>query len=199
MNYFDHHYISNSDLKKLKSLLNPSYREPANLEDILSFGTLFHALVLEPHKADHNHNDYELAKRMCKQFFDDQLCRQIFISAYDLRREHEYYRAERFGLPARCKVDFESKMLSLCGELKGLAIANDRQLDEAVDFHSYDQATCWYLDITGHRNYFMAVPSKLAEKTFKRLITRDHPYYKNGKEKVIKAVKLFKETLMPAA
>lgn len=198
MIYFDSHYISNSDLKRLKVLMNPNYRDPSDLEEIFSFGTLFHALVLEPHKANRQHKDYELAKRMCKQFFDDPLCRQIFISAYDLRREHEYYRQDRFGLPARCKVDFESKILGLCGELKGLKISSDRQLDEAVYHHDYDQACAWYIEVTGHRNYFMAVPSKLAEKTFKRLITRDHPYYKNGKEKAIKSAKLFKETLMPA-
>ena|SRR5687768_1431790 len=197
--YFDSHYISNSDLKRLKVILNPNYRDPADLEEIFSFGTLFHALVLEPHKADYKHKDYELAARMCKQFFNDPLCRKIFLDAYDLRREHEYYRKECFGLPARCKVDFESKKLSLCGELKGLKISSDRQLDEAVNHHDYDQAVAWYLDVTGHKNYFMSVPSKVAEKTFRRLVDRNHPYYKNGREKAIKSAKLFKETLMPAA
>ena len=195
MTYFEHHYISNSDLKRLQQLMAPKYQEPENLKEIFSFGTLFHALVLEPHKADYNHPDYQLAKRMTEQFFAEKICRDIFLNVPDLKREHEFYRQNKFGLPARCKVDFGSRRLDLCGELKGLAVANEKQVDEAIDRFDYDQAICWYLNVSERRNYLFVCPSKLVKRTFKRFITRDHPAYKRGEEKVIKAVKLFRETL----
>jgi hypothetical protein len=195
-NYYDSHYISNSDLKRLRKLIDPKFEDPADLEEIFSFGTLFHALVLEPHKADYNHKDFELANSMAKRFFDEHICRKIFIEVYDLRREHEYYRNDRFEVMARCKVDFESKMLGLCGELKGLSVSSEKAFDEAVDRFDYDQAIAWYMDVTGHQNYFLVAPSKIAEKVFKRFVSRDHLFYKRGKEKVVKAVKLFRETLM---
>ena len=174
-------------------MIDPKFEDPADIDRIFSFGTLFHALVLEPHKADYTHPDYELANRMAKNFFKEKICREIFMKTYDLRREHEYYRSSYMGVNARCKVDFESKALSLCGELKGLSVSSDKALDEAIDRFDYDQGLAWYLDLTGHKRYFFAAPSKVAEKVFKRLFDRDHHHYKRGKEKVKKAIKLYNE------
>lgn len=195
--YFDSEYISNSDLKRLKQMLNPGYRDPADLKAIFDFGTLFHALVLEPHKADYNHPDFELAKWMAHNFFQDPLCRKIFMDVPDLKREHEFYRINLFGLEkVRCKADFSSKILDLCGELKGLAVSSEKQLDDAIEHHDYDQAIAWYMHVAQKKNYFFAAPSKLVKRTFKRFITRDHPAYKRGMIKAEQSAKLFRETLM---
>lgn len=194
--YYSHHYISNSDLKRLRKIMDPKFEDPADLKEILAFGTLFHKLVLEPHKVTHleqARDDYPLAKKMRDQFLTDKLCRDIMMVP-DIRREHEYYRSDAFGvgIPTRCKVDFESpRMMSICGELKGLSIRNDRQLDEAVDRFDYDQAVAFYLDMTGRKHYFMAAPSKVVEQTFKRFIDRNHIYYTRGRIKVRNSLKQF--------
>jgi hypothetical protein len=192
MNYFDSEYLSNSDLKQLRKYMDPKFEDPADLKEIFSFGTLFHALVLEPHKADYTHKDLELAKRMAKTFFDDPLCRQV-IMVGDIKREYEYYRLNAFGVKARCKCDLMSKAISLVGELKGLACDSEKSFDEAMDRFDYDQAVAWYLDVAQKQNYFMAAVSKKSDKLFKRLVNRDHVYYKRGIVKVNKAVKQFKE------
>ncbi len=189
--YYDHFYVSNSDLKRLRKIMDPKFEDPADLQNIFDFGTLFHKLVLEPHKVtdkERARDDYELAKQMATSFLMDPLCRDILYIP-DLRREHEYYRNDRFGVNARCKVDFESPKLRLCGELKGLSVGNERQLAEAIDRFDYDQAVAWYLELTGHQKYFFAVPSKIVKKTFKVLVDRDHVYYKRGLIKARNSVK----------
>lgn len=199
MTYYDHHYISNSDLKKLRKIIDPKFQDPADLEEIFKFGTLFHALVLEPHKADYSHPDLERAIRMKDKFFKDPLCRKIMMVS-DIRREHEFYRVNKFGgVSVRCKVDFLSKGLGLCGELKGLSCNTEKAFEEAVDRFDYDQAVAWYLDTSELPRYFMGAPSKDSDDIFKRLVDRNHKYYHRGLQKVHKSIKLYNEMFNQAA
>lgn len=199
-NYFDHHYVSNSDLKRLQELLNPSReQDPADLKEIYAFGHLVEDLILQPHLADYNHKDFGLAKDMETTFRNDELCQKL-LYVHDLRRQHEWYRSDRYGVPARCKMDGDSKILSLVFELKGLSVDSEKAFEASIDRFHYDQGLAWYLDVSGYRQALLvAVSKKAPKKIFKRIVDRNHPYYIKGKEKVIKSVKLFKETLMSAA
>jgi hypothetical protein len=191
--YFDHHFISNSDLKLLRKTVDPKFEDPADLEEIFKFGTLFHALVLEPHKADRTHPQLELAERMAKTFMKDPLAQKILMIP-DLKREQEFYRTNRWGgADVRCKADLYSKSLKFCGELKGLKVNSESQLEEAMDRFDYDQAVAWYLDITEAKHYLIGAVSKTTDKIFKRYVDRNHPYYKRGIVKVEKAVRLYRE------
>jgi hypothetical protein len=192
--YFNHHYISNSDLKRLRKMIDPKFQDPADLEEIFAFGTLVHALIFEPHKADREHKDYGLAMDMAKAFMNHQLCRQI-LHVHDLRREHEFYRSDVFGVPARCKADAESRELDMIFEYKGLGVTNEKAFEDAISRFDYDQAVPWYMDVGRRKRYLLVSGSKKAPKRlFIRLVDRNHQYYHQGLEKVYKAIKLFLET-----
>lgn len=192
--YFQHHYISNSDLKQLRKMVDPKFQDPADLEEIFAFGTLVHALILEPHKADMNHKDYGIAMDMARTFIADPLCSKL-LHVHDLRREHEFYRSNVFGVNARCKCDAESKALDLVFEFKGLSVTSDREFEIAIDRFDYDQAITWYINTSRRSNYFMVAGSKKApKKLFKRYVHNRHLYYGRGMVKVNESIQLFLET-----
>jgi hypothetical protein len=199
MGYFQHPYASNSDLKELVSRVEGRQKHDG-LDTIFSFGSAFHAGILEPHKADLTNvseEDQELIRQMSKTFWKDELFRNIALQS-DFRREHEFYRSNRFGIGARCKADGESGKLEICLELKGLKVSSDKQFKDAFEHLDYDQAAAWYLNVmTGHRYYRHQLAGGISkiypDQKYKMLIDRDHPFYKTGIVKVRKAVKLWRD------
>ncbi|HTJ52593.1 MAG TPA: hypothetical protein VL443_24225 [Cyclobacteriaceae bacterium] len=184
MSYFDHHYVSNSDLKKLHHKLAGRVDQP-NLQEIYDAGTLNHNALLEPYKCDKTHPGYPLAKTMAETVLRDELCRKI-IMHHDFRREHEWYRSNRWGLKGvRCKTDGDSKELSTIFEYKGLAITTEKAFDAAILHHDYDASCYYYLNVVGYKYYLIAGVSKEKPKMlFKRLYTRDHDVYSSGGIKI---------------
>ena len=193
--YFASAYISNSDLKKLQKMISGDFEDPADLKEIFDFGHLVENLILQPHLADYSHKDIELAQKMADTFRKDPICQQL-LYIHDLRRQHEWYRSNIHGIYARCKMDADSKLLSLVFELKGLAVDSERAFEAAIERFHYDMGLAWYLDVSGYRRaLIVAVSKKSPERLFKRLVDRDHQYYKTGLVKVKKAVKLLRETI----
>lgn len=199
MSYFKHHYASNSDLKEIVSR-HEGRSKPENIEAIYDFGTEFHAGILEPHKADWSKVSAEqkqLIEHMAKTFWKDKLCRDIVMMP-DFRREHEFYRVDRFGLEGvRCKVDGESGKIQTILELKGLSISSQKAFEESILHLDYDQGGAWYLDVaTGHIKYrrklIVGISKIDPDLMFKLLIDRDHPFYGYGKEKIKEAIKIWK-------
>ncbi len=200
MSYFQHPYASNSDLKELVSR-HEGREKPDNLEAIFDFGSAFHAGILEPHKLDTSTltpAQVELVRVMSKTFWKDEMCRNIAM-AQDFKREHEFYRQNRFGIGARCKVDGVSKKLRIILELKGLSVTSEKQFKESVLHLGYDQGCTWYLNTSSsaHVMYqyeLIAGISKIDPEhpPFKLLLGWDHQYYKTGIEKVKAAVHLWK-------
>lgn len=173
--------------------MDPKFEDPADLEAIFAFGNLVEDLILQPHQANWNHPDIELAKDMDRTFRADPICQQL-LYVHDLRRQHEWYRNDRFGVPSRCKMDGDSKILNLVFELKGLSIDSENAFEGSIDRFDYDQGLAWYLDVSGYkRALLVAVSKKSPKRLFKRIVDRDHVYYKRGLEKVKKNVKLWKE------
>lgn len=192
--YFGHHYISNSDFKALRKMVDPKFEDPADLEEIFAFGRLVEDIILQPHQADYNHKDIGKAHDMARTFKADSICQQL-LWIHDLRRQHEFYRSNVFGVPARCKMDGDSKALSLVFELKGLAVETERAFEDAVDRFDYDQGIAWYLDVSGYKQaLIVAVSKKNTSRLFKRIVNRDHQYYKRGVVKIEKSVELFLNT-----
>lgn len=193
MTYFEHPYVSNSDLNGVKDLTF-GREKPVNIQAIYDQGTLNHHALIEPHKADKTHKDYILAKTMAQTVLEDDMCRSIILSP-DLRREHEWYRTRNeYGLIGmKCKADLSSKLHSVVFEYKGLSVATQDAFINAVERLNYDQSAAWYLDITGFMWYLIVAVSKLKpKKLFKLLITRDHKYYHSGKQKVLHGVREWK-------
>lgn len=194
MNYYNHHYISNSDLKQLRKMMDPKFQDPADLEEIFAFGRLVEDLILQPHQADYEHKDIDKAIAMCGTFKRDSICQQI-LWLHDLRRQHEFYRSNVFGVPARCKTDGDSKASGLVFELKGLSVDSERAFEDAIDRFDYDQGLAWYLDVTRYQRALLVAVSKTnTSKLFKRVVDRAHPYYQRGVVKIEKSIQLFLDT-----
>ncbi len=180
MSYFQHHFVSKSNLVQLKRQLDPNSYEPENLEKIFELGTLIDVTLLEPHLANIGSDDYELAKTMAQAIFKDRFLRDLIMMP-DFKRKHEFYKADLFGLPARCQTDGVSKSISTIFEYKGLGITTDKQFDEAIYNFDYDLGAAWYLD-TSKLKYIIigAASKKQPDKVFKRLVDRDHKIYQRG-------------------
>lgn len=192
--YYQHHFISNSDLKQLRKMMDPKFQDPADLEEIFRFGRLVEDCILQPHQAEYEHPDIDKALAMARTFKADPLCRQM-LWIHDLRRQHEFYRSNVFGVPARCKTDGDSKAMELVFELKGLAVESERAFEDAINRFDYDQGITWYLDVSGYQQVLLvAVSKKNTSKLFKRVVDRNHLYYKRGLNKIGISVKLFLET-----
>lgn len=198
MSYFQHQYASNSDLKEI--VCRHEGRTKPDLKEIFDFGSAFHAGILEPHKADYTNvskEDQELIKQMSKTFWKKEICRNLVMMP-DFRREHEFYRTNRFGIGARCKTDGDSKKCRTILELKGLSVSSEKQFKESVQYLDYDQGATWYLNVGS--SYAMKYEHKLIagiskydpELMFLLLVGWHHPYYKQGMEKVRKAVSIWR-------
>jgi hypothetical protein len=190
--YFNHSYVSNSDLKSLFNI-SQGIQQPENLDAVFDFGTKFHAGILEPNTIDlRGDPDEYLIKRMHDTFFADRLCRD-FILMPDFRREHEFYREDVHGLKAKCKMDGSSKAVKSIMELKGLKANSHNAFYMAIDRFDYDQGAAWYLDVSKHDQCLIAAISKTdPKKMFKVLIDRDHHYYKSGVAKIQHKVAVWK-------
>ena len=201
--YFNHHYASNSDLKKIVAR-HEGRTEMEGIQQIFAFGTAMHAGILEPHLADYTGiepHKIELLKEMRKTFWRDELCRKI-IMAPDFKREHEFYRRNRFGLEGvRCKCDGISKKLRIILELKGLSVSTEKAFRESVEHLDYDQGAAFYLNVTDSRvssrpdydyKLIAGISKKEPDRMFKLLIGWDHELYKTGIQKVKKGAQVWR-------
>lgn len=201
MNYFDHPYASNSTLKELVNRHNGNVLKPDNIEQIYSFGTDFHAGILEPHKMTLREDIFDLERArintMRNTFWKDDLCRKIMM-APDFKREHEFYRKERFGIGAKCKCDGISKKLGLILELKGLSVTTEKAFMESIRHLGYDQGATWYLEVTTspalliRYKLIVGISKKEPDRMWKVLIDRNHELYKSGLQKVRYSIHLWK-------
>lgn len=190
-NYFDSDYLSNSDIKKLRSYWDPKGVQLENIEEIFEEGTLNHHALLERHKADTSHQRYGRAVQMADTVKSDPTVRQL-MGMRDFKVEHEFYRLNVHGVKGRCKMDGSSKMISTILEYKGLGVTTQKAFEDAIVHFDYDQGACWYLDVTGYKRLLIVAGCKPdPRKKFKILIDRDHLYYKTGLEKVEKGLEIY--------
>lgn len=201
MNYFNHRYASNSDIKKIVSR-HEGRTEIEGLQAIFDFGSEFDVAIFEPHKrgtfSDLSPEKNELIKTMAASFWKDEMLRQIMMGP-DFRRQHEFYRVNRFGLEGiRCKCDGDSRKLGLILELKGLAVSTEKAFKESILHLDYDQGAAWYLEgASGYVRYervLIAGVSKTDPERppFKMLIDRNHDYYLSGMGKIEYGTKIWK-------
>lgn len=192
--YRDHPFIANSDLKGLMAQFKDT-NVPDNLEEIFSFGTLAHALILEPHLADYTHPDIERGLEMRDTFMKDPFC-EAFISHPGFKPEHEFYRKDILGVPGKCKMDGAINSRKDILEFKSLSITTQSAFEEAVYHFDYDQGAAWYLDVSRYdRLLIVAISKPETKKLFKLLVTRDDDVYKSGKKKYTQACARWKELL----
>ena len=194
MSYFNHDYASRSDVKSAMDRFNPKREMPVNLDAIFTLGTLNHHALLEPHLADKDHPEYKTANAMATTVLRDPICSRLIMMP-DFRREHEWYRTQRWGLKGvRCKTDGDSRAMSCVFEYKGLGVTSDKQFHDAIMSFDYDMSAYWYMNVTGLSQYLIVgVSKKNPDLIFKRIIDRNHPYYHSGAIKTETHIKVWKQ------
>lgn len=160
---------------------------PPNIERIFEFGSLTHACIFEPHLANKNDPDYDIAQRMRDTFYSDWLCASI-MKYKGIKCEHEFYRKVD-GLKRRCKADTSVKDINLLVEFKGLSITSEKQFRESITHFDYDMGAAFYIDTTGlDRELIVGVSKKKTDQIFRFMIEKGDMYYIKGREKYIKAI-----------
>lgn len=195
MNYFDHEYISASDLKSFLKKTQGGRQEPENLQEIFALGTLIHATILEPHLIDEEMKEehLDLARQMRKTFFKDEMCRMVMMRS-DFEREQEFYNPDvivgNMKYHGRCKADGASKGISLLLELKGLSLTTQKAFEESIDHLNYDLACAHYILTSGLNTMMLVGISKTKpDRLFKKIVKKHDETYLVGEEKLIQTLR----------
>lgn len=191
--YFLHPYISNSDLKNFKRQLGLLPEEPENLQEIFDMGSLFHALILEPHIADFANKDIQLALQMRNRYWEDKWCRD-FSMASDFEREKMFTETREVGpyrINLRCKADGFRGRVNWALELKGLGVENEKAFREALTRFDYDQGVAHYMITSGAEiAIIVGISKKDPRKLFKWIVKKHDEFYLGGEQKLIENLEL---------
>jgi hypothetical protein len=195
--YFNHNFLSNSDLKRFQTQLGMKRQAPANLDAIFSLGTLIHQVILEPNLADRNHEGLELAMAIRASFWKDPLCR-MFALGSDFVQEKEFYNpATRIGpyeVATRCKMDGCRERMKSYLEIKGLSVDTEKAFNDAIVDLDYDQAVAHYFLTSGFNSCLLAGFSKRnPDRVFKKIIKRYDNFYAEGEQKIIDTLTLLRD------
>ncbi len=193
--YFDHPFLSNSDLKKFQSSLGLKRQMPDNMEAIFAFGSNFHACILEPHLVNREHEDIDLAMAMRATFWADKLCRD-FAMGSDFVQEKEYYEKTIVGpyeVDLRCKMDGARPVMKCMLELKGLSIETEKAFNNSLYELDYDQAIAHYL-LTSRFNMalIVGISKRNPKKLFKKIVKKHDEFYLEGEHKLIESLELLR-------
>ena len=197
MSYFSHPYLSNSDLKHFKTQQGLAREAPENLQAIYELGTLIHSIILEPDKANKDHEQYELATKMRDTFWKDPACR-MFAMADDFHREEEIYTKDvivgPYKVDLRCKADGLRKRVGSMLEIKGLGITTEKAFKEALVNFDYDQAIAHYM-LCGDLKFAMIVgiSKRDPRKLFKWFVKRNDEFFAWGEEKLVQTLTQLRE------
>lgn len=194
--YFQHNYLSNSEINEFLRKVGAARELPENIDAIYSMGTLTHATIFEPHLADTTHDGYGLALKMRDTFWADPMCR-AFASANDFEREKPYFHTRQVGpyiVNLRCKADGVRTRLGSMLEFKGLGVDTEKAFRHALVDFNYDKAVAHYM-ITGDFKMalIVGISKRDPRKLFKWLVKRHDEFYLGGEQKLIDSLDLLRQ------
>lgn len=187
--YFHLPYVSNSNLTELWLML--SGREMPDVREALAFGSLFDAILTEPHRINLYQKtldgqpvkDFDRAIKMKKALMSDPRVRDIFASvSYQkvsiAERQFEYMDIP-FTLTCKCKWDFYGP---ISGDIKTTIATTQAGFEAACDHLQYYRSRAWYMDIDNTDKDLIIGISKVNFKVFFVPIRRDDEKYNLGKQ-----------------
>jgi hypothetical protein len=195
-NYFSHPYCSNSDLSKLKAEL--SGQDAFDTTAAFSFGTLVHAMILEPHRVDlikrsvdgneYTPEDIRTARLMRTSFMNDSFCRSLLErSEVEVEMYHEATRFEHngigFTLDTRRKYDGWLSLVNWGWDLKSTTATSQAQFEAAINQFDYDRARVFYAAGTGAMQDCIIGVSKVTYKVFKIFMKHGDALWQSGVDK----------------
>jgi hypothetical protein len=200
MNYFHHPFVSNSDLTRLKQEL--SGKDAMDTTAAFHFGTLVHAVILEPHTVDmfrrrivgvdHEYGieDINTARKMNVSFLNDSYCRRLLQKS---EIEKEMYNEDTrfsfngidFTLGTRRKYDGWLSLVNFGWDLKSTTATTQSQFDQAVKNWDYDRARVFYAAGSGALQDVIIGISKVSPyRVFKVFMKHGDALWQSGTEKM---------------
>jgi hypothetical protein len=196
MNYFEHPYCSNSDLTRLKNELSGA--DAMDTAAAFSFGTLVHAIILEPHRVDlirrqvdgiqYSHEEIDTARKMKLSFLNDSFCRDL-LSRSEVEKEmyHPGTSFEHNGIPftldTRRKYDGWISLTNWGWDLKSTTATSQAQFEAAISQFDYDRARVFYAAGPGAMQDCIIGVSKVNYKVFKIFMKHDDALWREGQRK----------------
>lgn len=189
--YFQHSFISNSDLSRLASDLSGT--DAFNYAQAQKMGTLIHALLLEPETVDLIRNqvqDIQYTPEEMKQgrllavyTKNNSLCRNLIASC---NKEEEVYKASvpfewndiSFTLDCRCKYDF--KKFDMGGDFKTTTATSQAQFILEILRFQYHRARVFYAKISGVKKDVIIGINKKCKGIFPVFMESDMALWKEG-------------------
>jgi hypothetical protein len=212
MSYYDHPYVSNSDLTSLQLELMPAVVR-VNYQKALDFGVLFHALLLEPDTVDHIHravrglqfstDDFTTAKRMRdavrKDTFCDMLLRQC-ATEVEMYNERTEFMSESgpFYLDTRRKYDIWDARVGWGGDFKSTTACTPQAFLAAVQHMDYDRGRVFYAKGSGATRDAIIGVSKTNFKIFPIYMRTGCPLWTTGEAKCNELAYKYKNLKVPA-
>lgn len=187
--YFQLPYVSNSKLTELWLML--SGREMPDVREALAFGSLFDAILTEPHRINtylktldgNPAKDFDRAMKMKNALLSDPRVRDIFdkssFQKISIRQKGFEYHGIPFELTCKCKWDFYGP---LSGDIKSTVATNQKGFEAACEYLQYYRARAWYMDIDNTDKDLIIGVSKVNYKIFFVPVRRDDEKYNKGKQ-----------------
>lgn len=198
MNYFEHPYCSNSDLSKLKAEL--SQADAMDYENALRFGTLVHAMILEPHRVDlirrqvdggqYSAEDVNIARKMRVSFMNDSFCRDLLAkSEVEVEMYHKdtafEYNGILFTIHTRRKYDGWLSLVNWGWDLKSTTATSQQGFEASIGQFDYDRARVFYAAGTGALQDCIIGVSKVAPyRVFKVFLKHGDALWISGQRKM---------------
>ena len=179
MGYFDHPFVSNSDLSTLEKELNgdespapyEAYRQGSLVDGVITEQQLIDRIQMKILGTDYTFTRSELAMadKMNTAFHNHPLCSQIYKVC---RRQVELYIPDvrfkyqgiEFFLGMRCKFDFHSE--TLFADLKSTSATTQAQFEEACKKFKYWRQVAHYGNLGRIRRAIIIGVSKINFKVF---------------------------------
>lgn len=195
MNYYQHPYVSNSDLSKLKKELQTPEIE-YELKDAYRMGALVDAIITEFDKVDmyglslgeYSYYDHEmkLCSNMAKKFnsaYRDYIILSEGQKEFYVEDVEFTYEGTTYVLPGmRCKFDLYNP--SVGTEIKTTVATTAAQFLNVINRLDYDRAAYIYMLLSGVKRFqIIGISKKAPHNLFHVPITIDSPLYKSGKRK----------------
>lgn len=158
--YFSHPYCSNSTLNALGQELGMFPEIKGDREEAYRIGSLFDAVVTEPHKIDLIQNrildteysftkeEYKNALAMQKSLMNHPLFLSFVMAGPDFQKEvyEEDFEFNGFSLSMRAKLDFY--LNGIVGDLKSTVATSQKGFNDSVELFGYHRQMWLYCKLT---------------------------------------------------
>lgn len=197
-NYFSHPFVSNSDLSKLKQDLSGA--DERDYQEALRFGTLVHAIILEPHKVDlirlqvegvqYTKEEIDTARKMKISFLNDSFCRDLLPkSEIEVEMYHPATSFEHngisFTMDTRRKYDGWLSLVNWGWDLKSTTATTQQGFEASISQFDYDRARVFYAAGSGAMQDVIIGVSKVAPyRVFKVFMKHGDDLWQSGHRKM---------------